>query len=190
MKHRSRIAPLALATLAGALAAGGGYALASNPAPTIHGCVTRSHQLLVQKRCAKGQTKLVWNQQGAQGLQGVQGPQGARGVSGASDWTLIGTSPVSAIVVSGNGIAVARDSVGVYTVTAGGSCAAQNGAISVTPESGAITPGHVPEAVVVRDSNAQATLFSTFDVHIYDNDGGVLTPEDGITFDVIVSCQP
>jgi len=187
MKHRSRIAQLALAALAGGLAGGGGYALASSPANKIHACVNKSHQLLVQKRCAKGDSQLVLDQQGPQGAQGPRGPQGP---SGASAWAMIGTSAVGATVFSGNDITVTRVGVGVYTVAAGGPCARKDGAIVVTPEPPAASPDHVPEAIVVRDSNALATLFSTFDVHIYDNAGGTLTPEDGVSLDVLVGCQP
>ncbi|MGH2875112.1 MAG: hypothetical protein ACRDLV_02550, partial [Solirubrobacteraceae bacterium] len=57
MRTMPRIAQLALAALAGALLAGGGYALAaSHGSRTIHGCVVRhSHELLIQRRCRRGQ---------------------------------------------------------------------------------------------------------------------------------------
>jgi hypothetical protein len=83
MRHPSRIAQLALAALAGALLAGGGYALASSSTAAIHGCVSnKNHQLLIERRCGKGQSRLVWNQQGPQGRQGAAGPQGRQGVQG------------------------------------------------------------------------------------------------------------
>ncbi|MGH2888585.1 MAG: hypothetical protein ACRDNJ_03055, partial [Solirubrobacteraceae bacterium] len=63
MRTMPRIAQLALAALAGALLAGGGYALAaSHGSRTIHGCVVRhSHELLIQRRCRRGQSALAWN---------------------------------------------------------------------------------------------------------------------------------
>ena len=38
--------------------------------------------LVTGTRCARGERKLVWNQQGPQGLQGVQGAQGIPGAQG------------------------------------------------------------------------------------------------------------
>jgi hypothetical protein len=89
MKHPSRIAPLALAALAGALLAGGGYALASSSTATISGCVSKNQQLLIKKRCAKGQTRLVWNQKGPQGKQGATGAQGPQGVQVPDTGTVV-----------------------------------------------------------------------------------------------------
>jgi hypothetical protein len=51
MSRTPRIVQLAIAVLAGALLAGGGYAIAaSNSTKTINGCVVKkSHQLLIEK---------------------------------------------------------------------------------------------------------------------------------------------
>jgi hypothetical protein len=115
MRHPSRIAQLALAALAGALLAGGGYALASSSGPTtIHGCVNKkTHELLIQKRCGKGQTQLVWSQQGPQGKQGATGGQGPQGVAGAIGATgAQGPAGTSATIlwarVASNGSIVAK----------------------------------------------------------------------------------
>jgi len=134
MNHPTRnVAQLAVAATCGALlAAGGGYALASSSTTTIHGCVNKkTHQLFVQKRCTRDQTRLVWSQQGPQGPQGSQGPQGP---PDASAWAVIGTNPAGASVAFGRNITVQRIGVGEYQVTAGGPCATTVGAIEVNPE--------------------------------------------------------
>ena len=81
----SRIAQLAAAAGAGALIAGGGFALASSGSSTIHGCVgTKSHVLTVQAKCPRGTRKLVWSVQGPRGLTGPAGAAGAAGATGAA----------------------------------------------------------------------------------------------------------
>jgi hypothetical protein len=187
MRPLPRAAQLATAALAGALLAGGGYALAAGNSNTIHGCLDSHNVLHVQRTCKRGQRAIVWNRQGP---QGPQGPQGAPGPPDASAWAVIGTSGVGADVISGSNITVTRDGVGVYTVAAGGPCSSKNGAITVTPENGPIVnPDHIPETVVVRDTNSLGTLVNRFDIHLYADAAGTLGPEDGATFDVIVSCQ-
>ena len=129
MRHPTRIAQLALAALAGALLGGGGYALASSSTTTIHGCVNKNnHQLLIQKRCGNGQSRLAWNQQGPQGKQGTagaQGPQGAQGPTGATGQQgPAGTSPtiwwarvsLSGNLVAGSNFSVGRKGPGEYQV--------------------------------------------------------------------------
>ena len=80
---------IAFVALFFALGAGGGYAIAATNNKTIHGCLNnRTRALYVQKRCHRGQSALVWNQQGppsptawaavqANGFTGA----GARGIS-------------------------------------------------------------------------------------------------------------
>src|SRR5271169_4970309 len=83
MSHvTTRITRTAAMLLTGVLLGGGGYAIVSSGAPTIHGCVTKTHQLLVEKRCARGQTALTWNKQGPTGAKGTTGPPGATGPQG------------------------------------------------------------------------------------------------------------
>jgi hypothetical protein len=73
----------ALAAAALLIAGGGAYALASSSGGTITVCVMHIGGALYKaKTCAKRDSKLRWNNQGAQGVQGVQGPQGAQGVQG------------------------------------------------------------------------------------------------------------
>ena len=111
MKTSSRLLQTSIALLAGVLLAGGSYALGSaSSSKTISGCVVKStHQLLIQKRCGPGQSRLSWAQQGPQGVQGSTGPQGP---PAASAW---------ARVVSGNGCHIgerpARTSASSRTVT-------------------------------------------------------------------------
>jgi hypothetical protein len=148
MRYPSRLAQLALAALTGALLAGGGYALASGSATTIHGCVDRkNHQLLIQKRCGKGQSRLVWNQQGPQGKQGAtgtQGPQGVQGPTGGSgSQGPAGTSPIiwwarvasSGAVVAGSNVQIGHVGMGEYQVFLQGASGSSSPpcAVTVTP---------------------------------------------------------
>lgn len=66
--------------LAGAAAVGVAYAATGT---TIHGCVNNTTRVLsVSDTCAKQETALTWNQQGAPGPSGPAGPSGAPGPSG------------------------------------------------------------------------------------------------------------
>jgi hypothetical protein len=148
MRHPTRIAQLALAALSGALLGGGGYALASSSTTTIHGCVNKNnHQLLIQKRCGKGQSRLVWNQQGPQGIQGATGAQGPQGVQGPTGGTGVqgpaGTSPTiwwarvssSGAVVAGSNFQVGHVGPGEYQVFPQGATGSLSPpcALTVTP---------------------------------------------------------
>ena len=97
MKTSSRLLQTSIALLAGVLLAGGSYALGSaSSSKTISGCVVKStHQLLIQKRCGPGQSRLSWAQQGPQGVQGSTGPQGP---PAASAWARVVSGNVSTIV--------------------------------------------------------------------------------------------
>jgi hypothetical protein len=97
----------ALAAAALLIAGGGAYALASSSGGTITVCVMHTGgRLYKAKTCAKRDSKLTWNKQGAQGVQGVQGPQGvegAQGLPGASGQPgANGTSVTSTALPSGN----------------------------------------------------------------------------------------
>jgi len=145
MRHPSRIAQLALAAMAGALLGGGGYALASSSATTIHGCVNReNHQLLIQKRCGKDQSRLVWSEQGPQGKQGAPGAQGPQGLTGGTgSQGPPGTSPIiwwarvasSGTVVAGSNIQVGHVGLGEYQVFPQGATGSSSPpcAVTVTP---------------------------------------------------------
>jgi len=185
MKYPRSMARLLLAALAGALIAGGGYALAATRTNAIHGCIDNKTRVLhVQKaRCHRGQTGVAWNRQGPAGAPGPQGPQGP---AAATAWAVIGTSSGIATVTSGQNISVRYDSVGEYTVTAGGACVGTVGAIEVNPEGPpGYAAGHVPVAYATKESGT----FNVFDVHIEDVGGGTSTPVDGLAFDVTVNCQ-
>ncbi|MGA2926766.1 MAG: hypothetical protein ABSG43_12350 [Solirubrobacteraceae bacterium] len=178
IKHPTRIAQTALATLAGALLTGGGYALASsNSQNTIKGCVVKStHQLLIQKKCRRGQTRLAWAK---------DGPQGPQGPPAAGAWAVIGTFTGGAGVSSGRNITVRYDTVGEYTITATGPCANTVGAVEVNPEAPQAAAGHVPVAYATKESGTA----NVFDVRIFDVGPGGATPIDGLAFDVTVNCQ-
>ena len=153
MRHSSRIAQLALAAVAGALLAGGGYALASSSTNTITGCVTKkSHQLLIAKRCPKGQSRLEWNQKGPQGQQGAtgaQGPQGAQGATGATGaqgpagtpatilWARVASS---GSVVAGSNFSVGRVGPGEYQVVPQGATGSLSPPCAVTVTPDAVSP--------------------------------------------------
>lgn len=135
MRPTSRFLQLLTAVLAGALLAGGSYALGStSSSKTISGCVVkRSHELLIQNRCGKGEAKLIWDQKGVQGAQGAQGAPGAAGPQGPGSPTAWG------YVTGGGGVqgvnlSVVSASNGVFTLSAGGPCTnARLNAETVTP---------------------------------------------------------
>ena len=95
MNLRIKLSHLAVGVVAGAMLAGGGYALATTQSGVIHACENnRTHALLVKKSCGKGYAALTWNQKG---LKGASGVRGATGVSGAP-----GTAGAAATVSVGN----------------------------------------------------------------------------------------
>jgi hypothetical protein len=75
---------LAVAIVAGALLAGGGYAFATTRERVIHACISRTRVLTVPAsgRCGKRSTALAWNQQGPRGAAGAKGARGASGSPG------------------------------------------------------------------------------------------------------------
>ncbi len=143
MPKTHRIVQLSVALLAGALLGGGGYALAASSATkTIHGCVVKSsHELLVQKRCKRGETALTWNQRGPAGLTGAKGATGATGAQGAqgaqgtpgqnavSAWEVVNAA---GSLASGTDLGITHVATGDYQMnTATGD---RNCAIQVTPD--------------------------------------------------------
>jgi hypothetical protein len=145
MSRIPRIAQLAIAVLIGALLGGGGYAIAAgHKAKTIHGCeVTKTHELLIRKRCGRGQTRLIWNQRGPKGATGATGAPGATGATGAAGPQGIqgppGQSAVSAWEVvnadgsyaAGSDLGISHVGTGSYLMTKG--TTARSCAIQVTP---------------------------------------------------------
>jgi hypothetical protein len=156
------------------VALGGGYAIAAgNTDPAIHGCLdSKTRVLHVQKRCHRGQTPLVWNQEGPQGQQGVQGPPAV------SAWAVVGSG---GHVPQGTGITVQHTGPGTYSVTATPpACAGHPDAPAVNPE-GTTASGGFPYAWAQVANN-------TFTVHTGSVSGGSFTPGDD-NFEISVSCS-
>lgn len=87
MKLRIKLTHVLVGIVAGALLAGGGYALASTQSRVIHACVntkTRALTLPASGRCSKGSAALAWNQRGPKGAAGTKGAAGAAGAKGAA----------------------------------------------------------------------------------------------------------
>jgi hypothetical protein len=85
MTFHIKLTHLAVGVVAGAVLAGGGYALATTQNGVIHACVNnKTHALLVENKCAKGYAPLTWNQKGLKGAAGSRGASGARGAAGAT----------------------------------------------------------------------------------------------------------
>jgi hypothetical protein len=96
---------------------GGGYALAASKTKTITVCADKKTGILHLKtrgKCKRGQTRVIWNQKGAQGPQGVPGATGPQGASAVSVWANV-TNAGS--VAFGQGISVQHLNPGVYEVT-------------------------------------------------------------------------
>jgi hypothetical protein len=72
----SRAASAAVVGVVTALAAGGGYAIASGSG-TIHACVHKGTHILYTGKCQKGDKKLSWNKQGVAGTNGTNGTNGS-----------------------------------------------------------------------------------------------------------------
>jgi hypothetical protein len=74
------------AAFVGALAllvAGGGYALASGTASTIHACIHhKGGDLYIANTCATHDKQISWNKVGPRGPQGLKGKTGATGPQG------------------------------------------------------------------------------------------------------------
>ena len=150
MKLNNPIITTVAGVLAGGLLAGGGYAIGSaGSTKTITGCVVKaSHELLIQNRCARGQTKISWNQQGVPGVAGRTGPQG---LPAAAAWARVVPGTSTAIVLDSENLSVQQDGNGVFTLTAGGLCVSgSNPSEVVTPSvGGAASTNGVPVAYVV-----------------------------------------
>jgi hypothetical protein len=78
--------------------------------------------LVTGTKCAKGESKLVWNQRGPQGIQGLQGLQGLQGIEGAPATRLFAYvqddgSSNAKIPYGPGATGVTEGAVGAYTVT-------------------------------------------------------------------------
>jgi hypothetical protein len=182
----SRIAQLAAAVAAGAILAGGGFALAASGGSTIHGCVgDKSHTLTVQSRCPKGTHRLIWDVRGPQGPAGPTGATGATGATGPAGtvpWTIdygyLGQSAAINFcsVTQSRGLGGCKYlGVGYYQVTATG-----------CDLSGASTPATniqlTPDATEVIGQN-QANPSSEVRAEV---DGYVTGPANQLTFGIRV----
>lgn len=160
-----------IAYLALFLAAGGGagYAIAATTSTTIHGCVNnRTRALYIQKRCHRGQSRLVWN----------QGPQPV------TAWAAV--SAVGFTSAGGRGISVQHVSTGTYNVTATPSqCTQFTNAPSVTvngPPPAFLSAGSFPIAWETFTSRNKFTVYTGVVA------GGSFTPTDE-PFNVYVACS-
>jgi hypothetical protein len=176
-----------LAVIAGGLLAGGGYALASGDAGTIHACASkRSHVLLAKNHCTRRETSLSWNAHGPVGRQGKQGATGPQGPEVVGAWGELAASATPG-VNTGENLAISRVSVGDYSVSiTGGACANQLNAVILTPESASALGADVPEAYAVRTSD----VGGPFTVMVGDLHAGAFTPTDSLGVDVAVYCKP
>ncbi len=187
MNSASRIAQLAAAALAGAAVAGGSLALAAGGTRTIHGCVVRrTHQLLVQRRCARGEGSLTWAQRGPAGPVGRPGPAGPAGPQAVGAWGLIGENPSAAFVTGGQDLSAARTGVGTVSVTVtGGPCANQVSAVIATPETANSLGAAVPFVYVDHPTQPGPFLLNLGTVN-----GATFTHQDGVVAaDVAVYCR-
>ena len=135
---RRNVVPYLALFLVLAVGAGGGYALAATKTKTITVCADKKTGILHLKtrgRCARGQTRVTWNQQGPQGPQGLQGPGGQPGAPAAAAWAHV---LASGAVFAGQGISIQHQSAGTYQLTINApACAQQLNAPVVTVDSGA-----------------------------------------------------
>ena len=91
--HGGRTAVLLAVALAGALGAGGGWALGASSNAVIHACANKKTGAVRLARTCRTRTErtVVWNQRGIPGPQGPKGdtgPQGAPGPAGPYPGTL------------------------------------------------------------------------------------------------------
>jgi hypothetical protein len=182
---RRNVIPYLIAVLAIVFAAGGGYALAASKSKTITVCADKSTGILHLKthgRCRRGQTRVTWNEKGA---QGVQGPAGAPGAPAVSVWANVANA---GSVVSGQGLSVQHVSPGTYQVTIiAPACAHGSNAPVITVSDANPPAGHVAGTFPVAwygstGGNQQFMVFTGVVV------GGSFTPTDH-TFTVMDTCM-
>src|SRR6185437_13505026 len=144
-KPRRNLIPYAALLLVLVAGLGGGYALAAAKNKSITVCVDKNTGILHlhnHGKCKRTQTRLSWNQKGAQGPQGVQGPAGQAGAPAVSVWAQVATN---GSVAFGQGLSVQRLSAGTYEVTiTSAACAHGSNAPMVTVSDGPPTGGAFP----------------------------------------------
>lgn len=185
MKPTSRFLQLLIALLVGGLLAGGSYALGSTSSnKTLSGCVVNStHELLIQKRCGRGQSRLSWNQQGPQGVPGNTGPQGP---PAASAWARVLSGNGGTTVLDSENLSVQQEGDGVYTLTASGPCTTGSDPSEVvTPSFGDVSTNGFPVAYVVTP-NGPASVFQIVIGSVTNT--GTFTQANG-DFSVAVFCH-
>lgn len=189
-----RAIQLAAAGAAGAVLAGGGYAIAAGKPSTIHACVDRTsaHLVHVQKKCSRKQTGLTWNQKGLQGVPGRVGATGAAGATGPAGpaaitaWAVIGDG--GELTPGGHGIAVSHTGPGAYAITATPAACAQvedAPVVSIVdsyPVTGVGSAGAFP--VAWTDN----VVLNRFVIHTGNVVNGQFSPSDH-TFNVQVECS-
>ena len=143
------------------LGVGGGYAYAASKTKTITVCADKGTGVLHlhnHGKCKRGQTRVTWNQKGAQGANGIQGPAGAPGAPAVSVWANV-TNAGS--LFSGQGLSVQHVSAGTYqvTITAPACAHGSNAPVMTVSDSiprGSGTGGRVSGRLVRNDGPQQA----------------------------------
>jgi hypothetical protein len=180
-----------IAYLALVLAVGGGsgYAIAASRTTTIHGCVVkRTGELLIKKRCRRGQARLLFNQRGPIGPKGDSGAPGQTGPAGApapSAWAVVAGDGVSQPDQTHDIIAT-RTSAGTYQLTATAPACVQANNSPIVSVSDAYPPaGQLAGAFPVGwVENGPANQFTVLTGDVVN---GVFTPSDH-TFNVQDVC--
>jgi hypothetical protein len=182
--RRNPIPYLAL-VLTLAVGAGAGYAFAASKTKTITVCADKSTGILHLKThgpCKRGQTRVTWNQQGAQGVQGPAGQPGAPAVSVWANVTNAGS------VASGQGLSVQHVSAGTYQVTITASACAHGANAPVITVSDANPPGGQVAGAFPVAWYGSTGANQQFMVFTGDVVGGSFTASDH-TFTVMDSCM-
>lgn len=184
-KPRRNLIPYAALLLVLVAGIGGGYAIAATKNKSITVCADKQTGILHlhnHGKCKRAQTKLTWNQKGAQGAQGVQGPAGQPGAPAVSVWAQVATNGT---VAFGQGLSVQHGpSAGTYVVTVTSpACAHGSNAPVVTVSDGPSAGGAFPVAWYESTGGNQQ-----FEVFTGVSSGTAFTPIDH-TFTVMDSCM-
>lgn len=200
--HGNVVAYLAL--MVSVIGGGGGYALAAtthhqtkhHKKTTIVACASRrSGELFLHHRgkCAKGRHMVRWSIRGPRGKKGARGATGAAGAPAPSIFAAVDTGQLIAGLQSPaeKGMTVARDGVGVYTVTITDPTCSQTvyNVPTVTPSSAIGGAGNPPTgATPVAYVDSSAGRSTQFGVDVgYVNSSGAFVPVD-YDFDVQDTC--
>ena len=115
--HHVRANVVAYLALVVGVLSGGGFALAATRSTTIHACVVRrTGELLVRAKCARGESRISWNEQGPAGATGATGATGPMGEPGASPFVASGeVGPTGASGIEG--LTSQQTGTGQYLIT-------------------------------------------------------------------------